>query len=140
MAAESSWLVKLNDGILLRIQVQPRASRTEIVGLHGEPPRLKIRLAAPPVDGEANEELLRFLKKALGVPSQNLEIVRGHTSKMKDVVCQGVSEDVLRELLGTAAAAPVESVRLGLGELWPVYAPNASLKVVPKLPAGLAPV
>ena len=46
-------------GVRLAIQVQPRASRTELAGIHGD--ALRIRLAAPPVDGAANEELIRFL-------------------------------------------------------------------------------
>jgi uncharacterized protein (TIGR00251 family) len=85
-----AWLTETADGVVLRILVQPKASRTEVVGPHGEPPRLRIRVAAPPVDGAANEELLRFLKKALGVPGSQLELVRGHSSKQKDVLCKSL--------------------------------------------------
>ena len=47
------WFEVCPTGVILRIKVQPRASKTQIAGLHGDPPRLKIRLAAPPVDGES---------------------------------------------------------------------------------------
>jgi len=88
--------------VLIRVVVQPRASRTEIVGMHGDPPRLKIRLAAPPVDGEANEELLDALKKKLQVARTQLTLVRGATSKTKDVLCVGRSIESVAQLLGLA--------------------------------------
>jgi len=84
------WLIKTKEGILIQVQVQPRASRTEVVGPHGEPPRLKVRIAAPPVAGAANQELMRFLKKKLGVP---VYLVSGETSKMKDVRCINLTDE-----------------------------------------------
>ena len=100
-----AWLEETTDGVLLRLYVQPRASKTEVVGVHGTPPeeRLKIRIAAPPVDGEANEEVLRFLKKTLGLPSSALALVRGDSSRTKDVVCRGVSSSSVAKALGVAA-------------------------------------
>jgi uncharacterized protein (TIGR00251 family) len=86
-------------GVLLRLWIQPKASRTQVTGLHGEPPRIRIQVAAPPVDGAANEELLRFLKKTLRVPSASLRIVRGETSKFKDIECLGLSAERIRPLL-----------------------------------------
>lgn len=90
---ERSWLVPLSAGTLIRAYVQPRASRTEVVGLHGsdgpDAPRLKIRIAAPPVDGEANAELLAFLKRRLGATGAVLELVRGQSSRSKDVLYKG---------------------------------------------------
>lgn len=70
-------------GCLLRVVVVPRASRTEIVGEHGD--ALKIRLAAPPVDGAANEELIAFLARRLGVPRAAISIGRGASSRRKSV-------------------------------------------------------
>ena len=67
-SVSDGWIMEKDNGVVLRLQIQPRASRTEVAGLHGEPPRLKVRVAAPPVDGEANEELVSFLAKALGIP------------------------------------------------------------------------
>ncbi len=68
--------------------VVPRAKRTQCVGLHGGVP--KIALAAPPVDGRANEELLDFLKGLLGVSGRSLELVKGAGSKQKSVLIRGV--------------------------------------------------
>lgn len=69
--------------IELAIRVSPNASTNEIAGWMGE--ELKVRLAAPPVDGKANEELVRFLAKVLDVPRSSIEIVSGHTAKRKIV-------------------------------------------------------
>lgn len=75
-------------GVEIALHIQPRASRTEVIGAHGD--ALKIRLAAPPVDGEANEELVRFLAKALGVPKRAVTIVRGATGRKKMVRVEGI--------------------------------------------------
>jgi uncharacterized protein len=98
--SRDSWLNVLNGGVLLKLQIQPKASRSEVVGPIGEPPRLKIKVAAPPRDGEANEELLRFLKALLGVPLRDLELIRGETSKMKDVLVRGLTPEQIAELTG----------------------------------------
>lgn len=97
----SDWCEKSPGGSILRVQAQPRASRTEISGPIETPQgwRLKIRLAAPPVDGEANEELLRFLKKKLGITQSSLSILRGDASKLKDVQCDGITPEELRSKL-----------------------------------------
>lgn len=94
------WYEVVKNGVILKLQIQPKASRTEIVGLHGEPPRLKVRIAAPPVEGAANEELCRFLKKALGIPLSRIQILRGETSKSKDVFCVEITEQTVKDLLG----------------------------------------
>jgi len=69
------------------LHVQPGAKRTEVAGVHGEgaEARLKIRLAAPPVDGKANAELLRFLAAAFAVPLRAVTLLRGETSRQKTV-------------------------------------------------------
>ena len=56
-----SWFEETAKGILIHIKAQPKASKIQVSGLYGD--QIKIRLAAPPVDGKANEELLRFLAK-----------------------------------------------------------------------------
>lgn len=85
-------------GALLEVWVQPRASRDGVAGFHGE--RLKVRVAAPPVDGEANEALTRFLAKALGVPRSAVTIVRGHTGRHKSVRVTGLTPEEVRARLG----------------------------------------
>ncbi len=76
-------------GVRLTLHVQPRASRTGLAGLHGD--AIKIRLAAPPVDGAANAELVRFLAELLGVARSAVEIVSGETGRRKVVRVQGVT-------------------------------------------------
>ncbi|HEX6992106.1 MAG TPA: DUF167 domain-containing protein [Gemmatimonadales bacterium] len=73
--------------LTLRILVQPRASRSEIVGPHGD--ALKVRLAAPPVDGAANEELVRLLAREYKVPKSAIEIVAGLSSRRKTIRIRG---------------------------------------------------
>jgi uncharacterized protein len=72
-----------HEAIVLTLHVQPGAKRTEVAGIHGG--ALRIRLAAPPVDGKANTELLRFLAHAFGVPQRNVTLVRGDASRQKVV-------------------------------------------------------
>ncbi len=69
--------------LLLRCHIQPNARGDEFCGLHGE--RLKIRLKAPPVDGKANQYLVRFIADAFGVTRADVSIVRGQGSRHKDL-------------------------------------------------------
>jgi uncharacterized protein len=70
------------------VRVQPRASRTEVAGKHGD--ALRIRLAAPPVDGAANEALVRFLAERLGVPRSAVRIEAGAGGRSKVVTVEGI--------------------------------------------------
>jgi uncharacterized protein (TIGR00251 family) len=85
------WRREEAGALVLALHVQPGASRTEVAGIHGT--ALKIRLAAPPVDGKANAELLRFLAHAFGVALRNVELVRGELARAKVV---RISAPVLR--------------------------------------------
>lgn len=70
------------DGSLrLAVRVQPKASRNQVDGLHGE--ALKLRVTAPPVDGKANEAVIRFVAKLLGVAPSTISIASGETSRDK---------------------------------------------------------
>jgi uncharacterized protein (TIGR00251 family) len=69
--------------LVLALHVQPGAKRTEVAGTHGD--ALRIRLAAPPVDGKANAELLRFLAGVFGVPRHAVALLRGGASRQKTV-------------------------------------------------------
>lgn len=81
--------------LVFAVRVAPRASRTAAAGAHDG--ALKVRVAAPPVEGAANQELARFLARALGVPARAVEIVSGHASKAKVVRAAGArAEDLLR--------------------------------------------
>jgi uncharacterized protein (TIGR00251 family) len=92
-----SWFTENKDGVTLTVRVIPRASRSEIVGEYGG--ALKIKLASPPVDGAANEELVKLLAKAFAVPKNSVEIVSGHTSKTKTVRIAGVSAQQITAIL-----------------------------------------
>lgn len=83
------WLRAADDGVTLTLHVQPGASRTEAVGLHGD--ALKIRLAAPPVDGRANECLLAWLAAQLGVAKSAASLRAGASARRKVVAIAGVS-------------------------------------------------
>jgi len=69
--------------LIFSVQVLPRASRSEIVGAHNG--ALKVRLAAPPVDGAANQELTRLLARAFKVSRRSVQIIAGHASREKQV-------------------------------------------------------
>ena len=89
----------LDGGVEIRIRAQPRASRTEIVGPYGDR-AVKLRLSAPPVDGAANAELVRFLADLFGVSRSDVVLVRGHGSRDKVVRIGGTSEKEARVRLG----------------------------------------
>ncbi len=84
----AAWVRDAPGGAVLEVLVQPRASRTRAAGEHDG--RLKVQLAAPPVDGEANRALVEFLADALGVRKADLSIVRGETGRRKTVRVNGV--------------------------------------------------
>lgn len=76
-------------GVVVTVHVQPKAGRTACVGIHGE--RLKIRLAAPPVEGAANRELLRFLADQLSLPTAAVHIESGERSRLKRIRLEGTT-------------------------------------------------
>lgn len=93
------------DGALwLEVKVVPRASRDRLGPLLGD--RLKVQLAAPPVDGEANEALRALLARALGVPRSAVEIVRGQTARAKTVRIEGGRRADLERLLDPGRPRP----------------------------------
>lgn len=83
----SAWYGLEGEALLLTLHVQPGAKQSEIAGLHDD--ALKIRLAAPPVDGRANEALLQFIAKCFAVAPRNVELVRGSQSRHKVVKVSG---------------------------------------------------
>ncbi|HEX7956505.1 MAG TPA: DUF167 domain-containing protein [Pyrinomonadaceae bacterium] len=84
--------------LTFRVRVAPRASKTAAAGVDGG--ALKVRVAAPPVEGAANEELARFLSKAFGVPARAVEIISGHASKTKTLRVAGANREDLLRLAG----------------------------------------
>ena len=88
--------------LIFKVLVVPRASRSEVVGEHNA--ALRVRLAAPPVDGAANEELIRVLAQAFGVRKSAVEITAGQVSKRKEVRISGVSSTALNKVLSVPPA------------------------------------
>jgi uncharacterized protein (TIGR00251 family) len=84
-------------GVRISIRVQPRASRDEIAGVHGD--ALKVRLTSPPVDGAANEALVIFLTERFAVPRHAITIVSGAQSRAKVVEIAGMTAAELRNKL-----------------------------------------
>jgi uncharacterized protein len=86
-----------DSGVTFAVRVQPRASKSELAGeVEGA---LRIRLAAPPVDGAANEELVAFLAKLLAVPRRRISILSGATAKHKIVRADGVTAEQFERAL-----------------------------------------
>ena len=85
-------------GVRLRLRVQPRASREEVVGVSGD--AIRVRLTAPPVEGAANEALIRFLALRLEVPRSAVELVSGLTGRTKLVAVAGLSAEETGRRLG----------------------------------------
>lgn len=97
-----SWTVELiehsiRDGqLVLKVQVVPRSSRSEIAGEHNG--ALRIRVAAPPVDGAANKEVIHMLAKAFKVSRSSVRILSGHNGRLKQVSIEGVSKVLLETI------------------------------------------
>jgi hypothetical protein len=82
--------------VRFEVHVQPRASRTELAGLHGG--ALKVRVAAPPVDDAANRALIEFLAECLDVARRSVRIVAGETSRTKVLEVDGITPEHLASL------------------------------------------
>lgn len=83
----AGWYRLKGEVITLTLHVQPGAKRSEIAGLHGD--ALKIRLAAPPIEGRANEALLKFIAARFAVPLRNVSLQQGSQSRHKVLAITG---------------------------------------------------
>lgn len=92
-----TWFREAGDGrITLTLHIQPGAKKNEITGLHGD--ALKLRLAAPPVDGKANEALVGFIAERLGLARSAVKLRSGHTSRRKVLEVSGATAQVVERL------------------------------------------
>ena len=80
------WMKSQGHFTQISLYIQPGASKSEVSGLFGDPARLKIKIKAPPRDGEANKEVIEFISKILGISKSKIEIIRGETSRQKDLL------------------------------------------------------
>ncbi len=85
--------LKEESGLNIEVWVQPKSSHDEIIGFQDG--RIKVKVAAPPEGGKANERLREIIAKALGVSKSSIKIVRGETSRLKILKILGVSQDKL---------------------------------------------
>jgi uncharacterized protein len=96
------WLQTTTDGVIVSVHAQPGAKRPEVAGVHGD--ALKIRIAAAPVEGKANDALMAYLAGKLGVPRKSVMLVSGETARRKRLHIVGVDAESVAEKLGMAGA------------------------------------
>jgi uncharacterized protein (TIGR00251 family) len=89
-----------SEGLTVAVRAVPRAAKNEIQGVYDE--ALKIRLITPPVDGKANQALIRFLSKALHISKSQIRILRGETSRNKILRITGISKKELTRIIERA--------------------------------------
>ena len=93
----ADWLRESVGRTTLTLHIQPGAKKTEVAGLHGD--ALKIRLAAPPVDGKANAALLAFVAERLGIAKSSVSLKSGQTSRRKVLEVDAAPADIAQRLL-----------------------------------------
>ena len=81
-----------NGQVVFNVQVVPRSSRSQVLGEYNQ--SLRVKIAAPPVDGAANEELIRVLAKTFGVARSAVTIISGRSSKVKQISIEGPTDDI----------------------------------------------
>lgn len=86
-----------NGRVRLNVHVQPRSTRSEIAGVHGD--ALKVRLTSPPVDGAANEALVKFLAETFAVGRRAVRILAGQHSRSKIVEIEGITARAVRDIV-----------------------------------------
>ena len=102
MGKKYPFLEEAPGGVWIKLRIQPRASRDEVAGIHGD--SLKVKLTAPPVEGEANKALVSFLSKLFGIKKSSFRIASGEKSRTKRILVEGASveqiEGMISERLG----------------------------------------
>lgn len=99
------WCSTVSHGIRISVQIMPNAKKSEVIDVLGD--ALKIRLHAQPIEGKANEALIRFLADKLDVPKSAVTITHGHTSKLKTIkiAAVGLTADGVRAVLCPESSA-----------------------------------
>lgn len=92
-------LKETNEGVILAVKVTPKCNKSEINGIEND--ELKVRLAAVPEEGKANNELIRFLSRLLKIPKSHLVIISGEQSRHKRVLIKEMTKDTLLSKLDT---------------------------------------
>jgi uncharacterized protein (TIGR00251 family) len=97
MDANDSWIQETGDGVVLTVKAVPRASKSEVAGAEGA--WLRVRVKAPPVDGKANEALVKFFAGLFSVPKGAVSIISGDTARLKRVKITGITAEKAKEAL-----------------------------------------
>lgn len=92
-----AWIRPDKNGCIIDIHAQPGARKSEIVGLHND--RLKVKIKSPPVDGKANECLVEYLADVLSLSRSSVELLKGETSRQKQVRVYGLTPEQAEILL-----------------------------------------
>lgn len=92
------WLTEKAGCIFINIHLQPRASKNEIAGIHGD--SIKLRLTSPPVEGAANSHVIEFLAKKLGIQKSKITIVSGEKSRHKTLKIEGLTKTEAASSMG----------------------------------------
>jgi hypothetical protein len=92
------FVTRTRDGARIKLRVSPGARSTCIAGAYGED-SIKLRVAAPPVEGKANAEAERYVAELLGVTASDVSVVRGPAGRNKTVLVRGVEAEEVREIL-----------------------------------------
>lgn len=93
----ADWLSAAGGVVTLTVHVQPGAKRSEVVGTHGD--ALKVRLAAPPIDGRANTALIDLVAQRLGLARSAVDLKSGHSARRKVLHVSGAPADARQRLL-----------------------------------------
>jgi uncharacterized protein (TIGR00251 family) len=99
LSLPEALITEVADGIVIRLHLQPRASKTEICGIQGE--ELKVRVTSPPVDDAANKLCIEFFAKTLKIPKSALTIISGQKSRHKRLFIPGVILKDVSDLITT---------------------------------------
>jgi len=91
------WIREEDGAVIMNVLLQPRASKNELVGIHGD--CLKIKITSPPVENKANKKLCEFLSKLIGVGKGRVEVIGGHKARIKKVrISDSTLEEVRKKL------------------------------------------
>lgn len=92
-----SWIKEEEGALIVNVWLQPRASKNEVVGIHGD--CLKIKVTAPPIENRANEKLCECLSGWMGIAKQKIEVIKGGKMRMKKVKISDCTLDQVRKHL-----------------------------------------
>jgi uncharacterized protein len=91
------YIKETEHGVIFHIHVVPRSSKCEVAGVRDD--ALKLKITAPPVEGQANTECVRFLSDILGIRKKQVSIVSGHKSKKKTIAIEGIRRKDIEDII-----------------------------------------